>query len=300
MKMRLLRVAPFVALAITIIVAAWMIRGRNDSNPGATTETQVPSAPASPAGILPPSASASSVRNRGEKSRRAQEHSSHLQELMRQYALDPELDKRGALLAIMQSMPNDEVKHFALQLAASSDPVTRQEGLQLLKAFPLDDAEVRGFLVGQIDQEQDPAMLKELVEMLAPTMVATEDAAPLVEQLVRLREHPDPEVRAASVLQSSQWDRSGDLENTLQLALLDPDVRVRQAAIAGVTSERVHSDRLKDMLLAIANDPQSSNEERSAAIFALEGFALNRSEYELYRQAGELVESGEEQGWGGN
>ena len=183
------------------------------------------------------------------------------------------------LVSVILSRAGHEVR-------TSNHPV---EALELLKVFPLDDPEVRSLLVGQIDQEHDPAMLKNLVDMLTPTMVATEDAAPLVEQLARLREHPDPEVRAASVLQTSQWDRGGDLENILQQALLDPDTRVRQAAIAGVTSERVHSDRLKDMLLAIANDPQTSAEERSAALFALEGFALNRSEYELYRQAGRLV-----------
>lgn len=301
MNMRLPGLTLVVAIAIITIVAAWVIRGRHDSGAAAAAAAvSSPSDPASPVGILPTSARISSLKDHGKKSQRLQENSSYLRELMRQYALEKELDKRGALLAILQSMPNAEVKRFALQLAASSDPVTRREGLELLKAFSLGDAQVRDFLVGQIDQEHDPAMLKELVDMLTPTMVATEDAAPLVEQLVRLREHSDPEVRAASVLQSSQWDKGSDLENTLHQAMMDPDVRVRQAAIGGITSERVHTDRLKDMLLAIANDPQTSERERSAALFALEGFALNRFEYELYLQAGELVESGEEPGWGHN
>ena len=289
MNTRHLRIALFATVSIIAISAAWLVLGQRDSIASSPAADALLSRSATGAGTVPVSGRAANVKERDKRSRRVEENFSYLRELMRQYGLETDLDKRGALLAILQSMPNDEVKHFALQQAASSDPVTRQEGLELLKSFSLDDAEVRGFLVGQIDQEHDPAKLKQLVDMLTPTMVATEDAAPLVKQLGRLQAHPDPEVRAASILQSSQWDKSGNLENTLQQALLDPDSRVRQAAIAGVMSERVHSDRLKDMLLAIANDPQTSAEERSAALFALEGFALNRSEYELYRQAGRLV-----------
>jgi hypothetical protein len=211
---------------------------------------------------------------------------------MRRYALETELDKRGALLAILQANPNDEVKRVALGLAASRDPVTRQEGLELLKAFPLSDAEVRGFLVSQIDAERDPAMLTKLVDMLSPTMIASEDAAPLVTQLTRLREHPDPAVRAASVLQTSQRDRGEGLENVLREAMQDPDPRVRLAAIGGITAERLRSERMKEMLLAIAYDPQTSDEERNRALFALEGFALNRAEYEIYRQAAQLGKPG--------
>ena len=298
MKMRSLRFTLLATVAIVTITAAWLILGRNERNVRVAAVVPLASAPATPAKSLPAQGVSGNADDIARKRQRAQQNLSYLQELMRQYAFETELDKRGALLAILQSMPNDEVRKFALQLAVSSDPATRRDGLELLKAFSLDDAEVRGFLVDQIKQEQDPAMLKELVDMLAPTMVATEDAAPLVEQLVRLREHPDAGVRAASVLQSSQWDKGNGLENTLHQAMMDPDTGVRQAAIAGVTSEHVHSDRMKDMLLVIANDPQTSDQERGAAIFALEGFALNRAEYELFRQAAELVESGEELGWG--
>lgn len=63
---------------------------------------------------------------------------------------------------------------------------------------------------------------------------------------------------------------------------------MRQAAISGISAERVRSDRLKDMLLAIANDPKTSSEERNRAIFVLEGFALHRSEYEVFRQAARI------------
>ena len=49
-------------------------------------------------------------------------------------------------------------------------------------------------------------------------------------------------------------------------------------------------------LLAIASDPKTSSEERNRAIFALEGFALNRAEYEVYRQAARIGEGREGHG----
>ena len=290
MQTRSLRFPLLAAVGLAAIVVVWVMLGQHEGEAGSAAGASMPTS----------NDRADTLRaigaDRHGQHRRTRASDADLRELMRRYTLETELDKRGALLAILQANPNEEVKAFALALAASRDAADRQEGLELLKAFPLDDATVRGFLVGQIDQEQDPAMLTKLVDMLSPTMVATEDAAPLVAQLARLREHPDPEVRAASILQSSQWDRGGDLENTLHDAMLDPDPRVRQAAIGGISAERVRSDRLKDMLLAIASDPKTTAEERSRAIFALEGFALNRAEYAVYRQAGRLGEGEEGHG----
>lgn len=221
----------------------------------------------------------------GRESTRALKDPAYLRRLMDRFAGETDLDRRGALLAVLQSAANDDVLRFALQLADSTSPAARQDGLQLLQAFPLDRAPVRDLLVRQLRDERDPALLKQLVDMLTPTVLPTEDAAPVAAQLARLREHPDPDVRAASVLQTAQWDRGADLESLLHQAMLDPAAQVRQAAVAGVTASHLHSDRLKDSLLAIASDPSAASDERSAAVFALQEFPLDRGEYELYRQA---------------
>lgn len=216
---------------------------------------------------------------------RARGDPAYLRTLMQQYAAATDLDRKSALLAILGSTGGDEVLRFALQQAGSGDPATRGDGLRLLASFPMDRMEVRDAVVGQLRDERDPRMTVQLVEMLAPTQVATEDAAPVVQALGRLHRHDDADVRAASVLQSAQWDREGDVEDTLQRALLDPAPQVRAAAIAGVTSSGTRSDRLKDSLLEIASNPRSSDEDRHAAVVALHDFALDRAEYAIYRES---------------
>lgn len=216
---------------------------------------------------------------------RARRDPAYLRELLRDYSFETELDKRGALLAVLQAVANDEVLRMARQLADSGDPESRRNGLDLLKAFSLDQPQVRELLSRQLQAERDPAMLKNLVDMLAPTVVASEDAAPLLERLAELRQHPDPAVRASAVVQSVQWNKHAGNEEILQRAMLDPDLSVRQAAIAGINASSTRSDRLKDSLLALAADPQTDAETRNSAVFALQNFAMNRGEYALYRKA---------------
>ncbi|WP_046657896.1 HEAT repeat domain-containing protein [Lysobacter capsici] len=216
---------------------------------------------------------------------RARRDPAYLRELLRDYSFETELDKRGALLAVLQAVANDEVLRMARQLADNGDPESRRNGLDLLKAFSLDQPQVRELLSRQLQAERDPAMLKNLVDMLAPTVVASEDAAPLLERLSELRQHPDPAVRASAVVQSVQWNKHAGNEEILQRAMLDPDLSVRQAAIAGINASSTRSDRLKDSLLALAADPQTDAETRNSAVFALQNFAMNRGEYALYRKA---------------
>lgn len=221
----------------------------------------------------------------GRQVARASADPVYLQQLLARYRGESEPDRKGALLAILQGVANQDVQRFALELAGSPDPSTRRDGLALLSAYSVEEAPVRALLLRQMGQEQDPALLKTLVELLAPTPLASEDVAPMLGQLERLRHHADPGVRATAVLQSAQWDKSAGVEDILQRALLDPEPQVREAAIAGVTSSATRSDRIKDALLDIANNPQSGREERAAAVFALQNFELDRAEYQIYRDA---------------
>lgn len=225
----------------------------------------------------------------GRQVARASADPAYLQQLLARFRTESEPDRKGAILAILQGLANQDVQRFALELAGSPDPATRRDGLALLSTYSMEQAPVRELLVNQIGREQDPALLRQMVEMLAPAPLASEDVAPMLDQLQRLRRHDDPGVRAASVLQSAQWDKSPGAEDMLQRALLDPDAQVRAAAIAGVTSSSVRSDRIKDSLLEIASNPQSADEERAAAVFALQDFSLDRAEHGIYRAAAEAM-----------
>lgn len=231
--------------------------------------------------------------NLDRMTQRARRDPAYLRELLRDYSFETELDRRGALLAVLQGVANQDVLRNGRELAESGDPQQRQLGLDLLKSFSLDVTEVRDLLSRQIQNERDPAMLKQLVDMLTPAVIASEDAAPMLDRLEALRGHSDPAVRASSVLQSVQWNKSGDNEEILHRAILDSDLVVRQAAIAGINASGTRSDRLKDALLALAADTRTDEETRNSAVFALQNFAMNRGEYALYRKAAELAIDGD-------
>ncbi|MCF7221381.1 HEAT repeat domain-containing protein [Marilutibacter chinensis] len=293
------------AVIVAGAVLAWLSTSRSDDAPSPqaelTAERSDDTAPP-PAGRTAPAGSRTVSDDLDGEVRRVQGDPAYLQRLLAMYASATDLDTRGALLAVLRSAAadNEEILRFALGLADSSDPDRRQDGLALLEAYPLDNAEVRKLLTRQIEEETDPAMLGRLVGMLEAAVVPTEDAAPVVEQLGRLREHPDPEVRAASVTQSVSWDKGSDLENILHRAILDAAPQVRQAAIGGVTASGVRSPRLKDALLAIAADPGSGADERFAAVLALQDFPLDRAEYAIYSQAARMIDDDDSGSHGGH
>ena len=115
---------------------------------------------------------------------------------------------------------------------------------------------------------------------------ALRDPAYLRELMARYAGETDPDRRGAllAVLQSTQWDRQADMEPVLYEAMLDPEPQVQQAAIAGVNATLAHSPRLKDALLEMAGNDAIERDQRTAAVFALQHFPLDRDEYELYRR----------------
>ncbi|NZA25381.1 hypothetical protein H0E84_03215 [Luteimonas sp. SJ-92] len=221
----------------------------------------------------------------GAQRARALRDPAFLQQLLQRYATAAEEDERGALLALLREVGNDDVLRSALALADSGDAEARRRGLALLDAFPLDRPEVRDTVAQGLQAERDPAVLQRYVELAAPAVMPVEDAAPLVRGLEALTAHPDPEIRGRSVVQFAQWSEPAAAEEALGRALIDDAPEVRRAAVGGIVATRVRSERLKDGLLWLASDAQAPAEDRAAAVFALQWFALDRDEYALYRQA---------------
>ncbi len=283
------------ATAIAVLAAA-ALGGAVGYRVGADRRAPEPARPAPSAQAQPrtpaPQAAAGdplAAGDFGSQSTRALRDPAYLRQLLQRYAAETDADRKGALLAVINSAPGDESLRFALDLIHGADPAARRDGLALLAAFPLDRAEVRETLVQQLRDERDPAAQARLLDMLAPAQMAREDAAPILAQIERLRASPDPAVRAASVRQTAQWDRSPAAEEALHRALLDPDPQVRQAGIDGVFVAGTRSDRLKDALLAIASDPQAGAEQRQSALLSLQNFNLDRGEYALYRRAADGI-----------
>lgn len=231
------------------------------------------------------------VDNLEAERRRALSDPAYLRELLQRYAAAREPDARGALLAVLSGVATADVLHTARGWLRSDDPRQREDALDLLRAFPLSEPGARDAMVGELAAETDPARLAQLVTMLTPSLMPSEDAAPVVDRLQVLASHPDPAVRSQSVLQLAQWDTGGDgTEPLLHRALLDADGAVRRAAMAGVASTRVRSPRIKDALLDIAIDPAGGIEDRGAALFALQSFALDRADHALVARASTEVD----------
>lgn len=218
-----------------------------------------------------------------------------LQNLLQRYRNETDPAARGELAALLNAVSGEDVLRFALSLSASTRAEDERAGLELLSAYSMDRAEVRQTVLAKLAQGGDPQRRAELVAMLTPATLPSEDAAPVVAELAALARDADPSLRAQAVLQLAQWDDSEQTEDLLHRAILDPSAQVRANAIAGVQGSRLRSDRLKDALLAIAADPASSAGDRGAATFALQDFRLNRAEYAIWRraQAQADAESGE-------
>lgn len=216
---------------------------------------------------------------------RASRDPAFLQTLLQRYRSETDPVARGELLSLLNAVSGDDVLRFALSLSASTRAQDERDGLELLRAYSMDRAEVRQTVLAKLQQGGDPQRIADLVGMLTPATMPSEDAAPVVAELGELTRHADPAVRAEAVLQLAQWDDGAQAEDLLHRALLDASPLVRTKAIAGVQSSHLRSDRLKEALLDIAADPGSSPADRGAATFALQDFRLNRAEYGIWRRA---------------
>lgn len=205
--------------------------------------------------------------------------------LMQRYAGELDEDARGAVLAELLRDPDAALRDFALGLVTGADAGTRLRGYELLAAFPLEDAAVRGAMLAGLGNERDPMVLARVAGLVVPTVLPSSQAAPIADALQALAAHADPDVRAQGVLQAAQWAAPGEAEPLLARALLDDSPEVRKAGIAGAIATRALSPQLKDALLWIAGDAASDPEQRAAAVFALQWYRLDDAEYAIYRQA---------------
>lgn len=217
--------------------------------------------------------------------KRASADPAFLQNLLQRYRNETDPAARGELLSLLNAVSGEDVLRFALSLTAGTRAQDEHAGLELLRAYSMDRAEVRQTVLAKLAQGGGSERMTGLVSMLTPATMPSEDAAPVVAELAALARHADPALRAQAVLQLAQWDDSEQTEDLLHRAILDASPQVRANAIAGVQGSRLRSERLKEALLDIAADPASRAADRGAAAFALQDFRLNRAEYAIWRRA---------------
>lgn len=263
-------------LAGALLTAAWMRQAGPGASPTVTDVLPGGAAPSAEGAALAMQGNATTWGVPDGDARRA---------LMQRYATELDEDVRGALLAELQRHPDDELRDFALELVSGGDAATRLRGYDLLAVFPLGAAEVRDAVLAGLGNERNPQVLAQVVGLAVPTVLPASDAEPMADALQALTSHRDPDVRARSVVHAAQWAEPEQARQLLTRAILDESPQVRHAAIAGVIATRAHSPQLKEALLWTASDAGTSDEQRAAAVFALQWYRLDDKEYAIYRQA---------------
>jgi hypothetical protein len=191
---------------------------------------------------------------------------------------------REMLKSVLSNIPSPEVIALSEKLAVSGNAAQRQDGFEMLKQLSLTSPEVRNLVRQALASEQSPAVLKEAVAALTPTMVAAPEAEAIVAQLNELSRHQDASVRSQSILQMAQWDKTGNAVGRINSALSDPSAEVRQAAVAAIAETASRSEDTKNALMQVVRNANESAEVKDGALFALQRFSLSKAEHELYVQ----------------
>lgn len=214
------------------------------------------------------------------------------QELIRQYEATTSTKVKELLADALGASPSPEVSSLSLRLIESGDKTRQRHGLQLLASMPATPEThqtVRRFL----GSEQDPALLKQAVAAMQPSMlIEPTEMQSTVSQLSRLTAHPDPAVGATSLEMLALWDKTGKAtEAAISQALAHdaPEVK-RQAALNAVMTGQLRSDGIKTTLMSLLGNVNEAPEIRKGAFQALANFPLNNDEFAAYHKARAEIE----------
>lgn len=146
---------------------------------------------------------------------------------------------------------------------------------------------------GLLGTAQDPALLREVVAAMQPSMlIEPAEMQSTVSQLSRLAAHPDPAVGARSLEMLALWDKTGKAtEAAVSQAFASgvPEVK-RQAALNAVMTGQLRSDGIKTTLMGILGNVNEPPEIRKGAFQALANFPLNSDEFAAYHRARAEIE----------
>lgn len=193
--------------------------------------------------------------------------------------------QRARLKVLLTDVGGEPVAAFSQRLATSRDPAARKDGFEMLQRLPaeLQSPVVRELIRTAWYTEQDPAVLSRALIALKPGAAAPD--AQTLDQLRHLTYGQDPAVRANSLMQLAQWDKSPGMEEYVYQAVIDASAEVRRAGVMAALESGSRSARLKDALLTMIQNGGESEEVRGYALDALRFFSLSGYELTLYQEA---------------
>ena len=161
-------------------------------------------------------------------------------------------------------------------MASSGNAASRDAGLSLLQHIQPDDEGARQVLVGLLASENDPAVLKSIIDAVSvPGDAAPEDTGALVAQLVPLTRHESAAVRRNGVTVLSRWAADENVTPVLQAALDDPDRGVRSSAVYAFADYPLVDESVREDLLVVLENRDEEAGIRSGALLALQRTELD-------------------------
>ncbi len=181
---------------------------------------------------------------------------------------DPARLKR--LTALLGDSGNAEVLPVAEELIYSSNPDTRQAGLDLLSRVAPKNPEAYDIANAILGSEADADVLVSTMNVLAlPRNATPESRATSITQVMPLANHESAAVRRHSVSILVRLTNDQTLSPILSNALYDPDSSVREAAVYAYASYPYQTAEAVQRLVDLVADPNEERGVRNGAILAL-------------------------------
>ena len=194
------------------------------------------------------------------------------------YNTDPERAKR--LAALIGKLKDPKILATATELAYSSDPQSKKNGLELLSRIQPHNSEARDISIELLGIESDPDFLVSTMNVLATPGTNASDAQKqlLLDNMALLSTHQEESVRAHSIALLGRWAKDDlAVTNTLTAALSDSSAHVRARAASALNGTGNSSDQVIYGLLAVLENPDEVKTTRQTAMLALQRLSLPQS-----------------------
>ena len=195
------------------------------------------------------------------------------------YNADPERAKR--LAALIANLSSPQILATATELAYSSDPVSKRNGLELLSRIQPHNSEARDISIELLGVESDPDFLVATMNVLA-TPAADADTSQrqlLLDNINLLSTHQEPSVRAHSIALLGRWAKNNpDVATTLVTGLSDDSSHVRARAATALRGISNPDTATITSLLYVLENPNEIKTTRQTAMLALQQMPLSASQ----------------------